>query len=127
MLLLALRFAGVSNAEVTWAQVLGVFAFGRLLTALPLTPGGVGIVELAYIGGLILAGRAHATVPAEVFHAQVAAGVLTFRALTYGIEIPLGVVTYVVYRLNTSWRKPVAPTVSIPEATPELEESPTAR
>jgi hypothetical protein len=39
VLLLALRFVGVSNAEVTWAQVLGVFALGRLLTALPITPG----------------------------------------------------------------------------------------
>ena len=106
VLLLALRSVGVSNQEVTWAQVLGVFAFGRLLTALPITPGGVGIVEVAYIGGLILAGRGHATVPAEVFHAQVAAGVLVFRALTYGIQIPLGVLTYVIWRKNKSWRKP---------------------
>ena len=79
VLLLALRFVGVSNDEVSWAQVLGVFAFGRLLTALPITPGGVGVVEVAYIGGIILAGRGHITVPAEVFQAQVAAGVLVFR------------------------------------------------
>ena len=40
VLLLALRrFVGVSDAEVTWAQVLGVFAFGRLLTALPCPAG----------------------------------------------------------------------------------------
>ena len=43
VLLLALRFVGVANDEITWAQVLGVFAFGRLLTAVPITPGGVGI------------------------------------------------------------------------------------
>ena len=52
-------FVGVSDAEVNWAQVLGVFAFARLLTAVPITPGGLGIVEVAYIGGLILAGRGH--------------------------------------------------------------------
>jgi putative heme transporter len=108
VLLLSLRFAGVTEAEVSWAQVLGVFAIGRLLTALPLTPGGVGIVEVAYIGGLILAGRDHATVSPEVFHAQVAAGVLTFRALTYGVQIPLGVFTYLFYRTNKSWRRPPA-------------------
>jgi putative heme transporter len=105
VLLLALRFVGVSDTEVTWAQVLGVFAFGRLLTAVPITPGGLGIVEVAYIGGLILAGRGHADVPADVFHAQVTAAVLVFRALTYGIQIPLGALTYVIWRTNTSWRK----------------------
>ena len=118
VLLLALRFVGVSDAEVTWAQVLGVFAIGRLLTAIPITPGGLGIVEVAYIGGLILAGRGHADVPADVFHAQVTAAVLVFRALTYGIQIPLGALTYVVWRTNTSWRKPV------PIAAPEPRTSP---
>ena len=106
VLLLALRFVGVSDAEVNWAQVLGVFAFARLLTAVPITPGGLGIVEVAYIGGLILAGRGHADVPTDVFHAQVTAAVLVFRALTYGIQIPLGAIAYVIWRTNTSWRKP---------------------
>jgi uncharacterized protein (TIRG00374 family) len=118
VLLLALRFVGVSDAEVNWAQVLGVFAIGRLLTAIPITPGGLGIVEVAYIGGLILAGRGHADVPADVFHAQVTAAVLVFRALTYGIQIPLGALTYVVWRTNTSWRKPA------PIAAPEPRTSP---
>ena len=109
VLLLSLRFAGVSGAEVSWAQVLAVFAFGRLLTALPLTPGGLGVVELAYIGGIVLAGRHHLTVPLAEFKAQVAAGVLMFRALTYGAQIPLGVITYVVFRAKKSWRKEVPP------------------
>ena len=108
VLLLSLRFAGVTNDVVSWAQVLGIFAFGRLLTAFPFTPGGVGIVELAYIGGLIYAGRGNAAIPPEIFHAQVAAGVLMFRALTYGIQIPIGVLTYLVYRVNRSWRRPEA-------------------
>jgi uncharacterized membrane protein YbhN (UPF0104 family) len=122
VLLLALRFVGVSDAEVTWAQVLGVFAFGRLLTAIPITPGGLGIVEVAYIGGLILAGRGHADVPADVFHAQVTAAVLVFRALTYGIQIPLGALTYVVWRTNTSWRKPAS--IAAPEPRPSTVRGP---
>jgi len=105
ILLLCLRHVGVSDAEISWAQVLGVFAFGRLLTAVPLTPGGLGVIELSYIGGLILAGRDHADVPPDVFHAQVAAAVLVFRLLTYGIQIPIGGFTYVIWRRNTSWRK----------------------
>jgi uncharacterized membrane protein YbhN (UPF0104 family) len=107
VLLLAVRHVGISEHEISTAQVLGVFAFGRLVTALPLTPGGLGFVELSYIGGLILAGRAHADVATDVFHAQVAAAVLVFRTLTYGIQIPLGAFTYLIWRLNKRWRKPV--------------------
>jgi uncharacterized membrane protein YbhN (UPF0104 family) len=107
VLLLALRFVGVSEREVSWAQVLGVFAFGRLLTALPITPGGLGVVEFTYIGGLILAGRAHTDVSPDLFHAQVAAGVLLFRALTYGVQIPLGGLAFLIYRAKSSWRHPV--------------------
>ena len=50
------RVMGVSDDDVGWAQVLVVFAFARLLTAIPLTPGGVGVVELALIEGLTRAG-----------------------------------------------------------------------
>jgi uncharacterized membrane protein YbhN (UPF0104 family) len=105
ILLLALRHVGVSEEEISWAQVLGVFAFGRLLTAVPLTPGGLGVIELSYIGGLILAGRDHADVSPDVFRAQVAAAVLVFRLLTYGVQIPLGGFTYVIWRTNKSWRR----------------------
>ena len=56
VLLVALRDVGVSDAEVGWAEVLAVFAFARLVTAIPITPGGAGLVEGALIGGLIGAG-----------------------------------------------------------------------
>ena len=106
VLLLALRHVGVSESEISTVQVLGVFAFGRLISALPLTPGGVGLVELTYIGGLVLAGRAHADVPPDVFRAQVAAAVLVFRTLTYGVQIPLGAFTYLIWRAKRSWDRP---------------------
>jgi uncharacterized membrane protein YbhN (UPF0104 family) len=111
VMLMALRFCGVSDDEVTWAQVLGVFALGRLLTALPITPGGLGVVEVAYIGGIIFAGRGHTTVAVEVFHAQATAGVLVFRALTYGIQIPIGAITYLIWRTKKSWRAPASVTL----------------
>ena len=56
VLLLALRHVGVSNAEVSWVQVLAWFAFARLLTAVPVTPAGLGLVEATLIGGLTGAG-----------------------------------------------------------------------
>jgi uncharacterized membrane protein YbhN (UPF0104 family)/membrane-associated phospholipid phosphatase len=94
VLLVTLRQVGVSDDEVGWAEVLAVFAFARLLTAIPLTPGGVGMVELALISGLSAAGGAHA---------QVVAAVLAFRVLTYVLPIPFGLCTYIYWRRNTSW------------------------
>ena len=47
VLLVTLRHVGVSEQEVSWAQVLAAFAFGRLLTALPLTPGGLGSARVS--------------------------------------------------------------------------------
>lgn len=107
VLLLALRHVGVSEREISWAQVLGVFAFVRLISAFPITPGGIGLVELGYIGGLYLAGKAHADVPLPEFKTQVAAAVLVFRTLTFVLQIPLGAVTYAIWQRKRSWRKPV--------------------
>jgi uncharacterized protein (TIRG00374 family) len=96
VLLLALRHVGVSNAEVNWIEALAVFSFARLVTAIPLTPGGLGIVEVALMAGLAAAGGARA---------EVAAAVLIFRALTYVVPIPLGLATYLYYKRNQSWRR----------------------
>ncbi len=107
VLLLALRHVGVAEHEISWAQVLGVFAFVRLISAFPITPGGLGLVELGYIGGLYVAGKAHADVSLDLFKAQVAAAVLVFRTLTFILQIPVGALTYVIWQRKKSWRKPV--------------------
>jgi putative heme transporter len=96
VLLLALRFCGVTADQVGWPEALAVFAFARLLTAIPFTPGGLGVIEVAMISGLAAAGGDR---PA------VAAGVLVFRVLTYVLPIPLGVLTYVFWQRNRSWRR----------------------
>jgi uncharacterized membrane protein YbhN (UPF0104 family) len=110
VLLLALRHVGVSEDDVSWVEVLAVFAFARLLTAIPITPGGLGVVEVALITGLAAAGGERA---------QVAAAVLVFRLLTYVLPIPLGLAAYVFWRRNRSWRRApgTAPhTPLVPEA-----------
>jgi len=106
VLLLALRHVGVSEKEISAVQVLSVFAFARLVSAAPLTPGGVGFVELALIGGLYAAGRNHADVPPDVFKAQITGAALLYRVLTYGIQIPLGGFTYIIWQRAKRWRKP---------------------
>ena len=100
VLLVALRHIGLAEAEVSWTEVLAVFAFVRLLTAIPITPGGLGVVELGLIAGLSAAGGERA---------QVVAAVLIFRALTYVLPIPFGLVTYVFWRRNRSWRDTAPP------------------
>jgi uncharacterized protein (TIRG00374 family) len=100
VLLVTLRDVGVSNDEVSWIEVLAVFAFVRLLTAIPLTPGGLGIVELGLIGGLTTAGGEKP---------QVVAAVLVYRVLTYVVPILFGVLTYVYWRRNRSWLNSAPP------------------
>jgi uncharacterized protein (TIRG00374 family) len=98
ILLLALRHLGVSEDEVSTAEAFAVYAFSRLLSAVPITPGGVGVIDLGYIGGLSAFDGAQ--------EAQVVAAVLLFRALTYGIQIPIGGFTYIVWRVKSDWRRP---------------------
>jgi putative heme transporter len=114
VLVLAVRDVGISTREVTWAQILGVFAFVRLLSTLPITPGGLGIVDLGYIGGLVLACRHQTDVPVAVFRAQVTAAVLVFRAITYGLQLPHGALAYFIWQRRKRWRKasPHGPSVT---------------
>jgi uncharacterized protein (TIRG00374 family) len=93
VLLVTLRDVGVSNAEVGWAEVLAVFAFARLATAIPLTPGGIGFVEGVLFTGLVGAGGD----PAEV-----AAAVVVYRALTWALPILVGIGSYLWWR-RRSW------------------------
>lgn len=97
VLLLSLRALGVSEHEVSTAEAFAVFAFSRLLSAVPITPGGVGIIDLGYIGGL--------TAFDSIEKAQIVAAVLLFRVLTYGIQIPIGGFTYIIWRAKKDWRR----------------------
>jgi uncharacterized membrane protein YbhN (UPF0104 family)/membrane-associated phospholipid phosphatase len=89
VLLVALRDVGISEEEVSWIQVLAAFSFSRLVTALPITPGGLGVLELALTGALIAAGGDAA---------QVAAAVLVYRAFTYLPPILFGGPAYLIWR-----------------------------
>jgi putative heme transporter len=94
VLLTTLRAVGVSDAEVSWAEVLAVFAFARLATAIPFTPGGAGVVEAVLIGLLVAAGGDRE---------QVTAAVLVYRALTWALPILVGVACYLWWRRQRSF------------------------
>ena len=109
VLLATLRNVGVSQDEVGWVEVLAAFAFIRLLSAIPITPGGLGVIELGLIAALVTAGGERP---------EVVAAVLVYRALTYLLPIPVGVVCYVVWRRAKRWRRsrPVAAAPDAPDA-----------
>jgi uncharacterized membrane protein YbhN (UPF0104 family) len=91
VLLVCLRGVGLSQAQVPWQTSLAAFAFVRLLTVLPVTPGGLGITELGLIA-VLAAGVGHRA------SAQVAAAVLLYRAVTYLPPIPLGAIACLTWR-----------------------------
>ncbi len=102
VLLTALRHVGISEEEVSWVAVLAAYAFVRLISALPITPGGVGVVELGYTAALGLGLESAA-------QAQVVAAILAFRFITFVLPIPLGAAAYVFWRRNRSWRRRAEP------------------
>jgi putative heme transporter len=69
------------QVDVTFGAVLAAYAVERLLTLVPITPGGVGVVETA--ATTVLVGFGADPVGAL-------AGVILFRVFSYLIEIPLG-------------------------------------
>jgi putative heme transporter len=91
VLLACLRGVGLSQAQVSWQTSLAAYAFVRLLTVLPITPGGLGITELGLIG-ILAAGAGHQAT------AQITAAVLLYRAVTYLPPIPLGAIACLGWR-----------------------------
>lgn len=92
VLLACLRGTGLSQAQMPWQTSLAAFAFIRLLTALPITPGGLGVTELGLVGILATSAGPAASV-------QVTAAVLLYRAVTYLPPIPLGALACLTWRL----------------------------
>ena len=65
----------------------------------------MGVIDLGYIAGLIAFDKPQET--------QIVAAVLIFRVLTYGIQIPLGGITYLIWRAKKSWFRTTPPPGSI--------------
>ena len=92
LLLISLRMLGVPAEEVTAPEALAAFALVRLVTALPITPGGVGVVELGMSAALVVAGGSEA---------PVVAAVLVYRTLTYALQIPIGLACWIIWRARS--------------------------
>ena len=95
--IVALRATGVGSDEVTWIEALAAWGLIRLLTAVPVTPGGIGIVEL---------GLATALVGFGAGNAEAVAAVLLYRVLTVVPTVALGGL------LGLTWRRHRVPAQS---------------
>jgi uncharacterized membrane protein YbhN (UPF0104 family) len=98
VLLASVRGVGLSQSQVPWQTCLAAFAFVRLLTVLPVTPGGAGIAELGLVG-VLAAGTGHRVT------VQVTAAVLLFRAVTYLVPIPTGALACLAWRYIPALRR----------------------
>ena len=98
MLLTAIRCVGISDDQLGWEKALAGFALVRLLSALPVTPGGFGVVELGYV--------AYLTAGSDEIAAGVTAAVLLFRAVTFLFPVVLGAMAWTVFTARPAWRRP---------------------
>ncbi len=89
LLVVCLRVVGIAAGEVSWIEAFAAWALIRILGALPLTPGGLGIVELGLSGALVAFGASNA---------DAVAGTLLYRSLTILPTLALGLLAAVSWR-----------------------------
>lgn len=100
LFLASIRAIGITEEQIPTVWVIASFAVGRLLAMIPVSPGGLGLVDLGWIG-LLTFGWQTGTPDQGL----ITAGTLLFRALTYLPPIPLGAISWVFYRVRRSWRR----------------------
>lgn len=99
LFLASMRAVGVTEDDVSTAWVILAVSLGRLLVAIPISPGGLGLVDLGFIGLLTLGWGAGAD------PALLSAGVLLYRGLSFFPPILAGLGSWVFWRVNRSWRQ----------------------
>jgi uncharacterized protein (TIRG00374 family) len=105
VLLVSLRALDVTASQVSLIEAFASWALIRIIATIPITPGGLGVVELGLTGTLVGFGGPNA---------RVVAAVLVFRFLTVVPTLVLGLVAAFTWRLNR------------PSETTEVAESPTS-
>jgi uncharacterized membrane protein YbhN (UPF0104 family) len=104
---LAFSFLAI-GAGIPWRGLLLAYGAGQLAANLPITPGGLGVVEGSLTIALVQFGGAEASTVAAV---------LLYRILSFWAELPIGWATWGVL---VWWGRSVSPPVSLPAAlTPE--------
>jgi putative heme transporter len=91
LLLVCLRVIGITSSEVSGVEAFAAWALVRILGALPLTPAGVGVVEVGLSGALVAFGAPNA---------EAVAATLLYRALTVLPTLALGLLAVATWRTH---------------------------
>jgi len=91
-LLVSLRALDVPASQVSWVEAFAAWALVRIIASIPITPGGIGIVELGLTGALVGFGGNNA---------GVVAAVLVYRFLTIVPTLVLGLIAAFTFRRKT--------------------------
>ena len=97
VLLVCLRAIGIDADQVSLVEAFAAWALIRILGALPLTPAGLGFVELGLTGALVAFGASNA---------DAVAATLLYRFLTVAPTLLLGAVAIVTWQMHDR-RRPV--------------------
>ena len=89
VLIVSLRVLGVTSAQVSLVEAFAAWSLVRIVASVPITPGGLGIVELGLTGALVGFGG---------HNAAVVAAVLVYRFLTVVPTLVLGLVSAATWR-----------------------------
>jgi uncharacterized membrane protein YbhN (UPF0104 family) len=95
---------GVTTDQIPIPWMVLAFSLGRFLVMIPVSPGGLGLVDLGWLG-LLTMGWQTTNPGVPVDHDLIAAGVLLFRGLSLIPPIPIGMASWLFWRVNKSWRK----------------------
>jgi uncharacterized protein (TIRG00374 family) len=91
LLTVCLWLSGITNEQLPLIIGLALYSVGRLSTIIQVTPGGIGVVEVAYTA-------VYVAYLGDAFNAQVLTGVLLYRTLTYLLPILVGGICYLIWR-----------------------------
>jgi uncharacterized membrane protein YbhN (UPF0104 family) len=94
ILVMSMRFVGVTSAEAPVAIIFDAYAVGLLLSMIPIFPGGIGVVELAYV--LVIVGNSGDSDLANA----VMAGAFVHRIFTWLVPILVGLIPLAAWRRN---------------------------
>jgi uncharacterized protein (TIRG00374 family) len=99
VLYVSVRAVGIPRAEVTVVEAFAAWALARVLGSIPITPGGVGFVELGLTGVLVAFGASNA---------EAVAATLIYRFLTVVPTLVFGLVAAATWNVGKRRREDVA-------------------
>jgi uncharacterized protein (TIRG00374 family) len=101
VMLVSLRAVGIPRVEVTIVEAFAAWALARVLGSIPITPGGVGFVELGLTGALVAFGATND---------EAVAATLIYRFLTVVPTLVVGLLAAATWKVGRRPREGLAET-----------------